>query len=223
MIKGVDHWHRLLVLFIIFTKCVVADDICSIQEESCPVSTTMTPDEEDDPVQVFILLGQSNMLGMGNAGPADKPGTLEYLMHKEGKYSHLKNKDNNDWVELDNVRYVHVMQKRDQMMVQRNEWLAVKPRAKFGPELGFGHVIKPYLDQQQAYGSKKKKRVLLLKACIGNRSLGWDLLPPGSPQFEHEDGNIYAGYKESPNFWKKGTDPVPINWHAVSGDLWIEY
>ena len=26
--------------------------------------------------------------------------------------------------------------------------------------------------------------VLILKACIGNRSLGWDLLPPGSKQFE---------------------------------------
>jgi hypothetical protein len=35
--------------------------------------------------------------------------------------------------------------------------------------------------------------VLILKACIGNRSLGWDLLPPGSQRFEFE-GKTYAGY-----------------------------
>lgn len=28
--------------------------------------------------------------------------------------------------------------------------------------------------------------VLLLKACIGNRCLGWDLLPPASERFEFE-------------------------------------
>ena len=27
---------------------------------------------------------------------------------------------------------------------------------------------------------------MILKSCIGNRSLGWDLLPPGSERFEHE-------------------------------------
>ena len=46
--------------------------------------------------------------------------------------------------------------------------------------------------------------VLVLKACIGNRSLGWDLLPPGSERFEFE-GKIYAGYKDSPLSWDKGT------------------
>ena len=55
--------------------------------------------------------------------------------------------------------------------------------------------------------------VLLLKSCIGNRSLGWDLLPPGSESFEF-DGKIYAGYKESPLSWDKGTEPKPIKWYA---------
>jgi len=35
--------------------------------------------------------------------------------------------------------------------------------------------------------------VLLIKASQGNRSLGWDFLPPGSEQFEHQ-GRTYAGY-----------------------------
>jgi len=69
--------------------------------------------------------------------------------------------------------------------------------------MGFGHVMGYYHDQP----------VLLIKASIGNRSLGWDILPPGSERFEH-DGRIYAGYKDSPASWEKGTQPEPINWYA---------
>ena len=54
---------------------------------------------------------------------------------------------------------------------------------------------------------------LILKASQGNRSLGWDFLPPGSKRFEH-DGFVYAGYKDSPARWEKGTKPKPINWYA---------
>jgi len=56
--------------------------------------------------------------------------------------------------------------------------------------------------------------IMLLKSCIGNRSLGWDLLPPGSPRFEFGD-KTYAGYKESPRSWPTGkSKPDPINWYA---------
>ena len=72
-----------------------------------------------------------------------------------------------------------------------------------GPELQFGHIM----------GYIHDEPVLILKACIGNRSLGWDLLPPGSEQFEFE-GKIYAGYKDSPPSWEKGTTPKPIGWYA---------
>ena len=65
----------------------------------------------------------------------------------------------------------------------QNDWLTVK--GNFGPELGFGHVMGHVLDEP----------VLVLKACIGNRSLGWDLLPPGSERYEFE-GKVYAGYKD---------------------------
>jgi alpha-galactosidase len=83
----------------------------------------------------------------------------------------------------------------------RNEWLT--PDKSFGPELGFGQVM----------GYVHDEPVLLLKACIGNRSLGWDLLPPGSERFEFE-GKIYAGYKDVANFWDKGTEPKPVPWYA---------
>ena len=34
------------------------------------------PADMAQPVQVFILLGQSNMFGFGKIGPADQPGSL---------------------------------------------------------------------------------------------------------------------------------------------------
>ncbi|MEM7397016.1 MAG: hypothetical protein AAF492_32215, partial [Verrucomicrobiota bacterium] len=66
----------------------------------------------------------------------------------------------------------------------------------FGPELGFGHVMGWYDDEP----------VLLVKASIGNRSLSWDCLPPGSSRYDY-NGNSYAGYGDSPNNW-------PINGNA---------
>ena len=93
------------------------------------------------------------------------------------------------------------MHRNGKMSTLRNEWLTVK--GNVGPELQFGHLM----------GQALKQPVLILKSCIGNRSLGWDLLPPGSKQFEFE-GKIYAGYKQSPLSWKKGEEPKPINWYA---------
>jgi hypothetical protein len=79
--------------------------------------------------------------------------------------------------------------------------------------LGIGHHLGNLLDEP----------VLILKSCIGNRSLGWDLLPPGSKGYEFDDKDkktgatktwIYAGYKESPLRWEKGTEPQRIEWYA---------
>ena len=77
--------------------------------------------------------------------------------------------------------------------------------------------------------------VLILKTAIGNRSLGWDLLPPGSEsyEFEMEVKNrktkemekktfVFAGYGQSPDKWEKGTEPKPIGWKAglqYDGDI----
>jgi hypothetical protein len=55
----------------------------------------------------------------------------------------------------------------------------------FGPELGFGFVMGTFHDEP----------VIVMKADIGNRSLGWDILPPGSKSYTHE-GKEQPGYKE---------------------------
>ena len=177
---------------------------------ACTVQIPSPDDKPADlsqPVQVYILLGQSNMLGFGRVGPKETKGSLEFMVKEQGKYSHLVDAAGN-WTIRQDVRYVHVMDQRgvdykdlEKFDDVRNEWLT--PNKSFGPELGFGNVIGDFHDQP----------VLLLKACIGNRSLGWDLLPPGSERFEFE-GKIYAGYHDVANFWDQGTDPKPVPWYA---------
>lgn len=153
------------------------------------------------PVQVFILLGQSNMLGFGTVA-GDNDGTLEHAVKNKGLYPYLVD-DEGNWTERKDVRNVRVQPARGGGMgVHNNEWLTIKG-GRIGPEVGIGHHLGNLIDAP----------VMLLKSCIGNRSLGWDLLPPGSEQFEHE-GRIYAGYKESPDSWPVGTEPEPIGWYA---------
>ena len=160
------------------------------------------PADMSKPVQVYILMGQSNMLGAGKIGPADAPGTLEYAIQEEDKYPYLIDEDG-EWTVRMDVRNVRVMGSGTGAMRQfNNEWMTIG-NGKIGPEIGIGHYLGNAIDAP----------VLILKSCIGNRSLGWDMLPPGSEQFE-QDGMIYAGYKDSPDKWEKGTEPEPIGWYA---------
>ena len=164
------------------------------------------------PVKVFIMMGQSNMFGMGAIKPEDKNGTLEYVTKKDKKFPYLLD-DAGAWSVRNDVRYVQVMTGKGAgaMQTLHNEWLTVTGKT-IGPEIAFGHIM----------GQTIEEPVLLLKACIGNRSLGWDLLPPGSERYEAEvadkQGNkvtkVFAGYKDSPDSWVKGTEPQPIGWYA---------
>ncbi len=165
------------------------------------------PADHTKKVKVFVLLGQSNMLGFGRVGPKETKGSLEYMIKEKGKYAFLIDADGN-WTTRKDVRNVHVMDQRgvdykdmEKFGDLKNEWLTVK--GNFGPELGFGHVL----------GNALGEPVLVLKACIGNRSLGWDLLPPGSERYESE-GKVYAGYKDPAPSWVKGMEPKAVTWYA---------
>lgn len=167
-------------------------------------------------VKVFIIMGQSNTLEMGKV-KGDKEGSLEYATKSEKLYPFMID-DAGDWTTRQDVRNVHVMGSGGpgKTRVMRNDWLTVSG-GKIGIETGIGHQLGNALDEP----------VLILKSSIGNRSLGWDLLPPGSPsyEFELETKNrqtkqletktfVYAGYGQSPDKWEKGTEPKPIGWKA---------
>ncbi|KAL3944830.1 MAG: hypothetical protein SGBAC_001095 [Bacillariaceae sp.] len=155
-------------------------------------------------VQVYILMGQSNMLGEGHVH-GDKDGTLEYAVMNKGLYPYLIDEEKH-WITSDTVRNVRVMDGRDQKMhVFNNEFLNASRSDTMGPEVGIGKMLEKASDSP----------IMLLKSCIGNRSLGWDLLPPGSKRYDFND-RTYAGYSECPAYWDKGTPkPAPTaDWYA---------
>lgn len=154
------------------------------------------PGAAGKPIKVFILMGQSNMVGMGDLGPESTKGTLTYLTRTRKKYPFLI--DGDRWTERKDVYYYDARVKKG---------APLSPTANngrsIGPELGFGYVMGHVLDEP----------VLVLKSCIGNRSLGWDLLPPGSKQYTFE-GKTYAGYKDTPDSWVEGQPKKVVNWYA---------
>jgi hypothetical protein len=188
-----------------------------------PLSADTLPDPDgkpadmSKPVQVYILLGQSNMLGFGKiAGGKNGPeGSLSHAVNEKGLYPYLID-DESNWTERMDVRNVRVMGSGTGAMKQfNNEWMTIV-KSNIGPEIGIGHFV----------GEATDAPVLILKSCIGNRALGWDLLPPGSEGFEFTDAKgktwVHPGYKGSPDKWEKGTEPNPITWYAgtqYDGDI----
>ena len=154
------------------------------------------PGAAGKPVKVFILMGQSNMVGMGDIDPENAQGSLKHLTKMDKKYPWLV--DGDKWTERKDVYYYDARVKKGApLSPTANNGKAI------GPELGFGYVMGHVLDEP----------VLVLKSCIGNRSLGWDLLPPGSKQYTFE-GKTYAGYKETPDSWVEGQPKKAVNWYA---------
>ena len=169
----------LLVCALAFPSVVLA------QEDAAPA----------EPLKVYILMGQSNMVGFGRIDPLEQQGTLKYLVEKEERYPELVAEDGS-WAKRDDVWLVQVT------VQQRQGWLQAVGR-HFGPELGFGQVIGDHHDEP----------VLLIKASQGNRSLGWDILPPNSERFVHA-GRTYAGYGDDTPSWIEGEEKKPVNWYA---------
>lgn len=185
--------------FFLAAVLLAAPVLSAIAEDPLP-DPDGRPADMRKPVQVYILLGQSNMLGFGKVQGAE--GSLEHAVKEKGLYPYLVD-DAGDWTVRQDVRNVRVMGSGTGGMKQFNNEFLTITGGKIGPEIGIGHYV----------GHATDAPVLILKSCIGNRSLGWDLLPPGSERYEFE-GKIYAGYKESPLSWDKGTEPEPIGWYA---------
>ncbi|MFK7911307.1 MAG: Ig-like domain-containing protein [Akkermansiaceae bacterium] len=151
------------------------------------------------PVKVYIIAGQSNAVGIGQAF-GTSPGTLETSVLRENKFPNLVDGANN-WLARNDVIY------RGVVTANGNNGPLVAGQgassSQVGPELGFGHIMGYYHDEP----------VLIIKASQGNRSLAWDFCPPGSTQWQY-GGNTYPGYGESPQSWPTGTTPTPGTYYA---------
>jgi len=114
------------------------------------------------PFKITYLTGDAN--GLGWTDRLDVPGTLATLVKHQGMYPYLMN-EKGQWIARDDVWYKGVVTSTG------NAPLGVGCcGGRLGPELGFGHVVGDHHDEP----------VLVLKTSQGNRSLGWDFLPPGS-------------------------------------------
>ncbi len=149
------------------------------------------------PFKITYLTDQAD--GLGWIARLDIPGTLATVVKEDGMFPYLIDGKGN-WVKRNDVWYKGVV------TATANKWLSVGCGAsanQIGPELGFGHVVGNYHDEP----------VLILKASQGNRSLGWDYLPPGSVRYDY-GAHVYAGYKDSPSRWQKGEKADAIDWYA---------
>lgn len=121
-------------------------------------------------VKVFILAGQSNMEGQGQMYPVNINGTLSHFMENNpsGQFSSIQNQDGS-WALRDDVwvRYHHVSGEllKGNLGVGYGEW-----EEAIGPELGFGHLLGEYYQEQ----------VLIVKTCWGGKNLAVDFRPPSS-------------------------------------------
>lgn len=158
---------------------------------------------EKVPFKITYLTEHAN--GLGWMARLDIPGNLTTLVKQQGKFPHLVD-DEGNWTKREDVIYKGVISSIGQG--------PLKPGVSgntIGPEMGFGHVMGYYHDEP----------VLLIKSSIGNRSLGWDILPPGSDRVEFEqDGKtyVYPGYQDEVRHGRWEKDNVPPapkhDWYA---------
>lgn len=167
--------------------------------------------------------------------PPPPPSNTLALAVAAGKYPYLYDAANKSWTTSATVRNVFTMggggpcgrpcdnssTPRVNGSIETNSFMngGDGHHGSIGPELGIGAMLEQH---------SPTTRIMLLKSCIGNRALGWDLLPPTQKSFDWTDPKnssliwTYAGYHQSPARWEKGTTPVPIGWQAglqYDGDL----
>ena len=143
-------------------------------------NTARTWDNNPKGVQVFILAGQSNMVGHGKADDGHDNvkgaiGSLRYQVeHDPNNYGHLVNADGS-WKTRDDVK---VWWRDSDINAPR---AVIKGNLKigyaqsrnpgwFGPEYGFGWTVADYV----------KLPVLIIKAAWGGKSLNVDFRPPSA-------------------------------------------
>ncbi|BCX48445.1 hypothetical protein HAHE_23530 [Haloferula helveola] len=143
-------------------------------------------------MKIFILVGQSNMLGHGNISPVGTEGTLEYVVANDpgGDYQFLVD-GGGDWVVRDEVwikdQYGNATGLTAGYGSGANDSNLPPIGSNIGPELGFGNAMGDFYEEQ----------VLLVKAAWGGKSLGGDFRPPSSgwavnpPVAEGDEGYYY--------------------------------
>ena len=108
-------------------------------------------------------------------------GDLEAVVRREGKFPWLLDAKG-EWTVRNDVYFQEARLAED----GKGSPLSATSNGKsIGPELGFGHVLGTFHDEQ----------VLLIKTAQGNRSLGFDFRPPSSGRTDPDNEFESAEYK----------------------------
>ena len=114
-------------------------------------------------VKITYFKGGSTALWMSQEDLLGK-GDLEIVTKRDKKFPHLID-DKGEWTVRNDVYY------QDARINFKGSPLSPTSNGKaIGPELGFGHIMGYYHDEQ----------VLVIKTAQGNRALGYDFRPPSS-------------------------------------------
>ena len=108
-------------------------------------------------------------------------GDLEAVAKREGKFPWLVDEDGN-WTIRKDVYFQEARLAKDG---KGSPLSATSNGRSIGPELGFGHVLGTFHDEQ----------VLLIKTAQGNRSLGFDFRPPSSGRTDPDNEFESAEYR----------------------------
>jgi alpha-galactosidase len=173
-------------------------------------------------VKIFILAGQSNMVGFGQL--KGSPGTMEtYVKSNPASYGHLVDKDGKSVIRDD----VWIVNLSNPAKPQKG-WLTTGYGASeghIGPEYAFGFRM----------GDLYEDPVLLIKSAWGGRSLYHNFLPPSSEAYPkpEKDGDKGFHYAEIlrhvreitgdlkayfPGYTGKGFEIVGFGWHQGWND-----
>ncbi|MFK7788202.1 MAG: sialate O-acetylesterase [Phycisphaeraceae bacterium] len=139
---------------------------------------TTTAAVADEPIQVFILAGQSNMQGHGvvsydgerdyNSGKGNLIWSMKHSASKD-QMKHLRDADGK-WVERDDVVIWYKVKDKVRSGKLSLGYTGYGGESHIGPELQFGHVV----------GDALKQPVLLIKTAWGGKSLHKDFRPPSA-------------------------------------------
>ena len=108
-------------------------------------------------------------------------GDLEAVAKREGKFPWLVDGEGNWTVRND----VYFQEARVAKEGKGSPLSATSNGKTIGPELGFGHVLGTFHDEQ----------VLLIKTAMGNRALGFDFRPPSSGRTDPDNKYEAIEYK----------------------------
>ena len=142
-------------------------------------------------------------------------GDLEAVAKREGKFSWLVDEDGN-WTVRKDVYFQEARLAKD----GKGSPLSATSNGKsIGPELGFGHVLGTFHDEQ----------VLLIKTAQGNRSLGFDFRPPSSGRTDPGNEFESAEYKLMVEGVRKTLDNIDKvvpgykgQGYEVAGFVWFQ-